>query len=206
MAFRIRNTILVLIVATFVMVSVVTESPAVPLQWTVGAGGNDHFYDFIPCCFIYPGALADAATKAHLGQPGYLATVTSLGEDAFIRANVTTELAWLSGTDAVTEGDWKWDAGPEAGQSFWIDGVTQPGFVALWGPGEPNNLDDVEDFLHMNWHAAPNTWNDCGIGCDAGYIVEFNPPGPRPGVPEPATLALLGAGLAALAALRRRCR
>jgi hypothetical protein len=65
--------------------------------------------------------------------------VTSEAEDAFIRDNVTTLPAWLGGSDDADEGNWGWMAGPEAGQSFWIGGVTQPGFVALWRSGEPDN-------------------------------------------------------------------
>jgi len=171
-----------------------TEGRAVPVQWSSGGGGNDHFYDFIPGSFAWAGALADAPTKSHLGQPGYLATVTSGGEDTFIRTSVTTSTAWLSGSDAATEADWKWMAGPEAGQSFWISGVTQPGFVALWGPGEPNNALGIEHVLHMNFHAAPNSWNDMFAGSTYGYIIEFNQN--QGSVPQPAALLLFGAGLA----------
>lgn len=192
----------ILFLAVAVLLAFSVPAMAVPVQWTVGSGGNGHFYDFIPCpiqgCLSWHEALAAAPTHTHLGQPGYLATVTSAGEDAFIRANVSTERGWLAGTDAATEGTWVWAAGPETDQAFWISGTTQPGFVALWGGGEPNDFFG-EDYLHMNFHGAPNSWNDISPTFGNGYFIEFSVP--RNGrVPQPAALLLLGAGLAGLGA------
>jgi hypothetical protein len=52
------------------------------------------------------------------GLRGYLATVTSAEENAFITGKVGTASAWLGGTDRGHDKDWRWTDGPEAGVSF----------------------------------------------------------------------------------------
>lgn len=174
----------------------VNTAHAVPVQWTAGSGGNDHWYDFIAGGIDWFSANTAAQSLTHLGQSGYLVTITSAEEDAFIRASVSTSRGWAGGSDAATEGLWQWVTGPESGQAF--------GFTA-WGPGEPNDSGN-EDHLLINQHGVPNTWNDGpgGLGFE-GYFVEFAPADNQtPALPAPGTLAMLALGLAGLGLRRTR--
>jgi hypothetical protein len=166
---------------------------AAPVQWA----GNGHFYDFISAPISFDAALAAAAASTHMGQQGYLATVTSAAEQAFIFGSVTTAGTWFSGTDRDLEGTWKWIAGPEAGTIFWQNGVTLT--YANWNGGEPNNVGN-EDLLYGNWSA--DRWNDIPSG-SLGYVIEYGGLGAV--VPEPATWAMMLGGFALMgAAMRRR--
>jgi hypothetical protein len=122
----------------------------------------------------------------------------------------------VAGSDSETEGVWKWVAGPEIGQIFWmgggsgVGGAPPPGAYANWENSvEPNDNGD-EDAVSA-FYAHDGGWNDFNGGNSIPYIVEYSlapdvGPGPS-GVPEPASWALmvLGAGFAG-AALRSRRR
>jgi hypothetical protein len=176
-----------------------TAGVAAPVQWTVASGGNDHWYEYIQTPLVWSEARTAALASTHLGLGGYLATVTSAEENRFIANTFNGALAWLGGSDAGSEGDWRWMDGPEAGQAFTF---------TAWEPGEPNDVGGGEDYLQINW-ASFSGWNDHGgpgIGVDQanGYVIEY---GPTPTtVPEPASLALVLPALLAAAAVRRRRR
>lgn len=191
------------------MASAAFAASAVPVQWTVASGGNGHWYDFVLTAtgagMDWDTAMADSVTRSHLGQAGYLATITSMGEQDFIVGNVTGATAWLGGNDRDVEGSWTWVAGPEAGTVFYIAGAgAQPGF-SFWSPGEPNDFASGEDEMVINWGAG-GAWNDYGKPSfpevSLGYIIEFaDAPGT---VPEPTGLLLAGAALLGVGASRRK--
>lgn len=170
-----------------------SAASAAPIQWTSGAGANGHYYDFISSPVNWATALANSAASTHLGLQGYLVTITSAEEQAFITNSITPStdtVTWMSASDSASEGTYVWQAGPEAG-----DVLT----YLNWAPGEPNNLGN-EDFIHFNWSTG-GRWNDIPGTLNYAYVIEYG--GFLDAVPAPGALALLGFGLAGLA-LRRK--
>jgi hypothetical protein len=172
-------------------------APLIPTEWTIASGGNGHFYAFIAGEFTWDEAFADATSFSFGGSSGYLATVTSAGENNFL-SSLSGDLGWLGGSDdgAAAVNDWTWRAGPEAGQPFTFTN---------WGTGEPNDCCGGENYLHTNW-IVPGIWNDHGgpgnPGQLNGYFVEFS----APPVPEPGTYAMMLTGLGLVGFGLRRAR
>ncbi len=168
---------------------------AAPVQWTVGSGGNDHWYEYVAT----PGTYSQAETGAAATIGGYLATITSTGENAFITGLLTPDVAaaYLGGTDTATEGTWVW-------------GTLEPFSYTNWTAGEPNDSGG-EDYLSIYGAFAValwggdrpiGSWNDVNADYQFGYVVEYN----VSPVPLPAALPLFGAGLAAFGVFARKRR
>ena len=82
---------------------------------------NGHFFKYVPAQGIsWDAAKAAAETQTFRGVKGYLATVTSEGENSFISSNIeNASNIWLGGSDSEREGEYKWMTGPEKGKTFW---------------------------------------------------------------------------------------
>lgn len=149
---------------------------AVPIQWS----GNGHYYEVISSGEIgWLTAYQSATGRLHLGLPGYLATVTSSGEQAFVQSILPTGFQyWLGGYQAAggaePGGGWTW-----ATSESW-------GTYLNWDTGQPDDNGTGnpggEDFLAMFSNAPGHpvgSWNDednpgCALhGPIAGYIVEY---------------------------------
>ncbi len=142
--------------------------------------GNGHLYAIVEDAFINWDDAYAAAEALELGGPlcpGYLATVTSSGEDDFIINTFTIGVLntkWLGGIQPdACDLDEGWE---------WITGETWD--YTNWGPGEPNNIfgqggiQSCEDALQYRllegipgWNDAPREWTYYGGG---GYVVEFS--------------------------------
>jgi len=173
------------------------SAQAAPTQWS----GNGHFYELITSTESWFGADTAAQGMSHLGESGYLATVTSADEWTFLDTviNPGSVTAWLGGSDAASEGIWEWVTGPEAGTTFWTEaGGTVPGLFADWNSGEPNDLRG-EDFLHGWFASAPGTWNDAPGTQSYAYVVEYSAPAV---IPVPPAFVMLAGALAMLNAFR----
>lgn len=189
--------------------------PAAPIQWTAAMGGNDNWYEYVPAISIFEpvgfaAARADALARTHEGMPGYLATIASVEEQAFIEASFAIMTGFGGGGSAYIGGQYDdtkaaffWQDGPEAGLE-----VTD----VKWAPGHPvagsPNLILARSF---STYLGVASW---GAGGAFGYIVEYgdgvvdavvDPPDPS-AVPEPSALLLSAAGLAGIALRFRRRR
>jgi hypothetical protein len=148
-----------------------------------------HYYEYVDQLGItWTSANAAANARTYFGLQGYLATLTSQVEANFSGAQASG-VGWIGGSDAATEGVWKWVTGPEAGLTFWngTAGGSSPNF-AFWNTGEPNQSGD-EDYAHIthpnvnpngSWNDLSNTGAGSGNYQPQGYVVEY---GGMPGDP-----------------------
>ena len=174
-------------------------------------GETYHFYDFISSPgIIWTDAKAAASSQKWYGKTGYLGTITSSEEFTHMSNQAPGNSGWLAGTDSMSgslgatvggtysasaatdtlsEGYWKWDAGPEQGQLFWIGNDHSAGShsnktgntvgpYSNWPSTQPDNSGE-EDALQIT---TTGTFNDLPVGYAgvAGYFVEWG------GMPEPA--------------------
>jgi hypothetical protein len=136
---------------------------------------NGHFYRPISTGATYSNAKLLSSQQTFKGQQGYLVTITSADEDAFIFANVPQASIWFALTDEIVEAQWRIDAGPEAGTLIKTsNGQTAGNIVGQynnWAPGEPNNSGN-EDYAVTKWGGG-SQWNDLPNNFSCAYVVEF---------------------------------
>ncbi len=148
---------------------------------------NGHLYKFISGNINAITARTQATSLTAYGATGYLATITSQAENDFVAARLQGD-GWIAGSDEVSEGVWKWVAGPENGDTFWngaSGGSSPPGQYANWSSGEPNdwsNGNPGEDCVQF--YISSTQWNDlnCTGNNLTGYVAEFGAPGDLPEV------------------------
>jgi hypothetical protein len=140
---------------------------------------NGHFYEYVASGGSWTTAKATAAARTYLGLKGYLATITSAAENAFITAKLTSD-GWI-GAQASPENsfprDWLWTGGPELNQHFCSNPSAASwsvlnGLYANWAGGEPNNAGG--EGCGQIYFAQGGTWND--LPCTnslSGYVVEY---------------------------------
>jgi hypothetical protein len=138
-------------------------------------GVNGHFYRPISTTATYTNARAASLLTTFKGQTGYLVTITSADEDAFIFNNVPQGNIWFALTDEVSEARWTIDAGPEKGTLIKINnGQTNgniPGQYNNWAGGEPNNSGN-EDYAVTKWSGGTQ-WNDLPNHFANPYVIEY---------------------------------
>ncbi|WP_268904629.1 lectin-like protein, partial [Dolichospermum planctonicum] len=89
---------------------------------------------------------------------GNLVTVNNQAEqDWLVSTFGGSELLWIGFTDEVTEGQFRWASG-------------ETSTYTNWSPGEPNDANWVEDYVHMY---SNGKWNDSGSAAILRGIVEI---------------------------------
>ena len=138
-------------------------------------GTNGHFYRPISTGATYINARTLASQQTFKGQQGYLVTITSADEDAFIFNNVPQGNIWFALTDEVSEARWTIDAGPEVGTLIKINNGQLngniPGQYNNWAGGEPNNSGN-EDYAVTKWGGG-SQWNDLPNNFNCAYVIEY---------------------------------
>jgi len=136
---------------------------------------NGHFYRPISTGATYTNARAAALNTTFKGQPGYLVTITSADEDAFVFSNVPQASIWFALTDEVVEGQWRIDAGPERGTLIKTSNGQTAGNIQgqynNWAGGEPNNSGN-EDYAVTKWGGG-SQWNDLPNNFSCPYVIEY---------------------------------
>jgi hypothetical protein len=139
-------------------------------------GVNGHFYKPVTLGDTYTGARAASLLSTFKGQKGYLVTITSADENAFIYVNVPQANIWFAATDEVIDGRWVIDAGPEKGTVMKTQNGQLNGNIAgvynNWAQGEPNGVNGSENYAVTNWNGQ-STWNDLSNNWTNPYIIEY---------------------------------
>lgn len=140
---------------------------AAVVEWSVASGGNGHTYEVVQ--LTTPIGWNDARAAAEL-RGGYLATLTSAAENAFV-----AELVSAGGRNAFLGGYQSNPWAPANETWTWVTGEAWD-FTA-WTDGEPNDQGSPnESFLEM---FTIGSWNDVpesGSGyAEYAYVVEIVP-------------------------------
>ena len=192
-----KNFLAFLFTVLFVF-GLVGGASAVPVQWSE----NGHWYEAIDGAYTW-----DQAEQLAASMGGYLATLTSAEENAFVWSlDNNLYKYWLggyrssdSGTPDPKDDIWAWITGETWGWTNWASGKPNE----YYGGNPPEN--------RLNFfHAGNGTWNDAPltqeIPHEFGFVVEFenyDQSSPIPN-PEPATLLLLSSGVFCLSRFRKK--
>lgn len=119
-------------------------------------------------------------------RPPHLATITSEAENNYLRDQLSGNW-WLGGSDAVSEGTWKWIAGPEMNQV--IPTTSANATYSNWSRNcdlflpdwcQPDNLFWNEHYLEFHgdlnsfFGYSAGTWNDRDSAQQNHVLVEYS--------------------------------
>jgi len=140
---------------------------------------NGHTYELVTSLspIRWTQAKAAAELKTLNGEQGYLGTVTSPEENAFVVSKFGNLTAWIGASDAAQNGTWKWVTGPEAGTIFQIGNfpsvTSSPGY-ANWVARQPDNGYGGTEAYAGYWGSTGwNDFIDTGSSVVKNYLVEY---------------------------------
>ncbi|AFZ00679.1 lectin-like protein [Calothrix sp. PCC 6303] len=144
--------------------------------------GNGNYYKYVSNSVSYQAAKTDveSSNQEFLGIKGYLATITSDTEQAWAQQQIKG-VAWLGGSDAESEGQWKWIVGGvEKDTQFSTLGVAVSGKYVNWHSGEPNGTTNQNALVMSDGTLSSiplGQWADVDDGFNAGYLIEYEASG-----------------------------
>ena len=122
---------------------------------------DGHSYAIISNASSYTTAQQSAASMTYNNVGGYLATIDSAAEYQFLSWVMRARNAYVSGSDAASEGNWVLTDGPNAGQ---------PAPYLPWSFGEPSGVG-------QNCLALSSVDGVMDVSCSTGnmdFVVEFD--------------------------------
>jgi hypothetical protein len=140
------------------------------VQWKASDGGNGHWYRVV----TRTAACWDSVRLEAEGIGGYLATLVSPQEDAWVRSQLP-DVPWY-----FIGGRQQPDACEPGCGWYWVTG--EP-FVPMWDASQPDGdlpwtvPQDILTTYRRGWHDGPDcgATTDCGGGCPfGGFIVEWS--------------------------------
>jgi hypothetical protein len=142
-------------------------------QWPVAQGGNGHFYEVVSAP---AGITWNNANWGATNRGGYLATITSAEENAFVFGLASPDASvWYSGYGPWLGGIQPASSAEPAGGWKWITG--EPFIYTNWAPAQPNNNQN-EDRVQFGGQAdRSSAWNDIGqnnTNFTRGFVVEYD--------------------------------
>jgi hypothetical protein len=148
-------------------------------QWTVGSGGNGHYYQAV---YVPDGITWSDASTLATGEGGYLATLTSLNENTFVYNLISTGTFWNGGVGPHIGGQQAAMSTEPAGGWGWVTAETWS--YTDWDSTAPNDYfidGSHEDKLHYysDSGSPDKTWNDIPswYGDDGhvkGLVIEWS--------------------------------
>lgn len=183
---------------TFTPASSNTDINSRTIVFTVGTGlyYEGHYYQsvFKSSGISWSSSLSEAESLLLFGLHGYLATIQSAGENAFILQKLSSS-AWIGASDdyayindrvgtsyanqSASEGKWYWISGPTAERVQFSNGNVYPSTLtntyANWNGLEPNNSGSSEHYAEFYAGAGTSEgkWNDLSNGNLNYYLVEY---------------------------------
>ncbi|MBD3402390.1 T9SS type A sorting domain-containing protein [candidate division GN15 bacterium] len=161
------------------------DTPAYRIRWQTAEGGNGHWYALLDREVTRSEADSIAATMEIGGQPGYVATITSADEQAFLREALLLAHPPDSGWSA-------WHLGARYADGFWDWSTGEAMSYSHWAPDEPDDLIGGSSIAARS-HVAGGDPDSAGIWLvvsdshEGWAIIEFGPPESPPPVPDTLT-------------------
>jgi hypothetical protein len=120
---------------------------------------NGHWYNISSASSSFGSALSSARQSLYRDMTGYLATIDSAAENAFVSHVFPSTLAWIGGQELRQDGNWTWASGPEQGQ---------PMRYTAWGQGV-NFANRQPECAYVN----SSTWGAQGCNSALPYVIEY---------------------------------
>ena len=143
--------------------------------WTTNVGGNGHFYEVVHVASGITWSNAEAAAE---NAGGYLASITSSNENAFVLGLVSgnSNLWVITGGSGPAFGPWLGGiqgAGPSSPTNWnWVNGEAFS--YQNWGTGQPDGIGDHTQFFSPTLPFT-NAWSDLAdTGLALSYVVEYD--------------------------------